>query len=130
MLRTRHGFIALTSVLIIQTVTLAIVLAVGLRSVGESNMSGGEQQSHRALALANLCAELAMMRLESVLQYAGNQTITVGSDTCQILTIEGSGNLNRKVKTQSTIAGYTKKMNVTVTRISPSMQITSWKEVN
>lgn len=126
----RDGFIALTSVLIIQAVTLAIVLAVGLRSIGESNMSGGEHQSHRALAMANLCAELALMRLESVRQYAGNETITIGSDSCQILAIEGVGNTNRKVITQSTVAGYTKRMNITLQRISPTMQITSWKEVN
>ena len=125
----QEGFIALISILIIGAIMLAISIGLSLRSIGETNMSLAEQESHRALALANLCAEQALMKLESTLDYAGGEPITIGSESCDILTISGSGNFNRTVKTQSAVSGYTKKVRVEVSQISPTMQITSWEEV-
>ena len=128
--RNQQGFIALISVLIIGAVVLVISIGLSLRSVGETDMSLGEQESHRALALANLCAEQALMKLESVLNYAGNESIIIGSESCTIRPVSWSGNLNRTVETQSTVSGYTKKVQAVVSRISPTMQVTSWQEVS
>lgn len=124
-----RGFIALISILITGTLLLAIAIGVSLRSIGQTQVSLGEQESHRALALANLCAETALMKLESVLDYPGNETIIIDGESCEILTVAGGGNFNRTVKTQSTVAGYTRKITVEVPQISPDMQISSWKEV-
>lgn len=129
MIKNQRGFIAFISVLIIGSVVLAIGIGVSLRSIGETDMSLGEQESHRALALANLCAEQALMRLESILNYAGGESITMGSESCDILAISGSGNYARTVTTQSTVSKYTKKIKVEVWQISPTMQIASWQEV-
>lgn len=123
-----HGFIALTSVLIIESLILVIAVGVLTRSITGTNISLAEQQSHRALALANICAETALLKLESVLNYSGNETITVGSDSCNIATITGSGNSNRTVQASSTISGYVRKTQVQVSTISPIMQISSWTE--
>lgn len=124
-----QGFIALTSILIIGALILVISVGLSLRSVSETQISLAQQEAHRALALANLCAEVALMKLESVLNYSGNETVNVDGLSCDIMSIEGSGNLNRIVKAKSTISGYTKKVKVVVSRISPVMQITSWEEV-
>lgn len=124
-----RGFIALTSILIIGALILTISIGLSLRSIGETQISLAEQESHRALALANLCAEAALMKLESVLNYGGNESMAVGGQSCDIMSIEGSGNLNRIVKAKSTVSGHTKKVKVVVSRISPVMQITSWEEV-
>jgi len=127
------GFIALISVLIVGAIVLVISIGLSLRSVGETNVSLGEQESGRALALANLCAEQALMKLESVLNYAGGESVTVGSDTCDILTIGGSGNQDRTVKIQATSTTangtYVRKVKVEVSQISPVMQISSWEGV-
>jgi len=125
----QKGFIALISVLIIAALVLAISIGVSLRSVEETNMSLGEQESHRALALADLCAEQALMKLLSVLDYSGNESIIIDGESCDILTIGGSGNSDRTVQTRSTVSGYTKKVEVEVSRISPTMEIVSWEEV-
>lgn len=125
----QKGFIALISVLIIGALVLVISVGLSLRSVTETQISLGEQESHRALALANLCMEAALMKLESVLHYSGNEIIIVNGQSCDIMGVEGSGNLNRTVKTKSTVSGYTKKVKVVVSKVSPVMQITSWEEV-
>lgn len=129
-MKNQEGFIALISVLIIGAIVLAISIGLSLRSIGETNMSLAEQESHKALALANLCAEQALMKLESTLNYAGNETVPVDEEFCDILAISGSGNFNRTIQTQSTVSNYTKKVLVVVSQISPAMQITSWEEVS
>jgi len=128
-MKNQGGFIALISILILGAMMLVISIGVSLRSIGETDMALSEQESHRALALANLCAEQALMKLESILSYSGNESIIIGSESCDILAISGSGNFTRTVKTQSTVSGHTKKVQVVVSQISPTMQIASWEEV-
>lgn len=125
----QKGFIALTSILIIGALILVISVGLSLRSVSEAQISVSEQESHVALALANLCAETALMKLEGILNYNGNEMVDVDGVSCDIMNIEGSGNLNRTVKAKSTVSGYAKKVKVVVSKISPVMQITSWEEV-
>ncbi len=123
------GFIALISVLIIGAVVLVVGIGLSLRSIGETNMSLSEQESARALALANLCAEQALMKLESFLNYSGSESILIGSESCYILAVSGSGNLNRTIQASSTVFNHTKKVQVVVTEISPVMMLSSWEEV-
>lgn len=130
MKNNQEGFIALISILIIGAIVLVISIGLSLRSIGETDMSLSEQESHKALALANLCVEQALMKLEAILNYAGNESIIIGSESCAIRPISGSGNLNRIVETQSTVSGYTKKIKAVVSQISPTMKITSWEEVS
>ena len=129
-IKKSEGFIALISILIVGGLILTVSIGVSLRSIGETEMSFGEQESNKALALANLCAEQALMKLESILNYSGSESIIVGGSPCDILAIDGSGNLNRTVKSQSTVSGYTRKVKVEVSQISPTMRITSWEEIS
>jgi len=124
-----NGFIALTSMLIIGALVLTISIGVLLRSINEMKMSLGEQEAHRALALVNLCGELALMKIESVFNYSGNESIIIGEESCDVLQIEGSGNTDRTIKVQSTVSGYTKKVKIEISQISPAMYISSWEEV-
>lgn len=128
---SQAGFIALLSVVLAGALVLTISIGISLRSVGSAQMSIGQEQSHRALALADLCAEQALMKLESVLDYAGEPgaPIMIDGESCEILAVEGSGNFNRTVKTQSAVSGYTKKIRIQVSQVSPIMQIASWEEV-
>jgi len=123
------GYIALITVLILSAVVLVISIGVSLRSIEETQMAFGQQESFRALSLANLCAEKALFKLESSLNYSGNESLTIDDESCDILSIGGTGNFSRVVKAQSTVSKYTKKVQVEVSQISPVMQISSWEEV-
>lgn len=124
------GFIALTSILIIGAMVLVISIGVALRSVDEAYMSLGEQEAGRAIALANLCAEQALMKLKNDSNYSGNESIIVEGESCDILAVDGTGNSNRTVRSKSTVSGFTKKVKVEVLQINPEMQINSWEEVS
>lgn len=127
--REEKGFIALISILIISAVMLAVGVGLSLRSIGETNMVLSEELSNRTLALSDACAEHALLELKNDLNYFGNESIIINGESCDILTIDGSGNLNRTVKTQSAVSNYVKKIKVEVSQVSPAMEIASWEEV-
>lgn len=128
MMKNERGYIALISILIIGVLVLMISVGVSLRSIGETNMSLGEEKAHRALALADLCAEKGLMKIVSVLNYAGNESMIVNGESCDILPVEGSGN-SKTLKTKSTISGHTRKLKVSISQISPVMTVSGWEEV-
>jgi hypothetical protein len=126
----QKGYIAITSILLISALVLTITIGASLRAIDQTKIVLDEQESHRALALANACAEIGTMKLLSVFQYAGNEVITVGSESCNIEAMSETGNFNRTVKAQGTVTGITKKVSLNVYQVSPVTQITSWQEVS
>lgn len=123
----RNGYIALISVMIISTLVVLIATSASLLSLSESGMSLQETQAWQSYYLADFCTEYALIKLESVLDYAG-ETITVGDGFCNI-SLGGTGNFNRVIETQSAVLGQTRKIKVEISQVSPVMQITSWQQV-
>lgn len=128
-LPTDRGFIALISVLVVGALVLVVSVGVASRSLSESQSSFAEQQSGRAFSLATLCAETALLKLQNVLDYSGSESILTGGNSCSILLIGGSGNINRTLKALSTVSGYTRKVQVEISEISPVMKIDLWEVV-
>ncbi len=129
-MKAEKGFIALISLSIAGIIATVIVVGIFLSAVTETDMSLISQESNKALALANLCAEQALFRLVTTLNYSGNESIIIEGKSCEILSIEGTGNFNRVIKTQSTVSKYTKKIKIEVSQISPVVEISSWEEVS
>jgi len=119
-----RGFIALTTVLIILGIVLAVGLGLGLLSIGEAQMSLQKSQSSQVYYLANLCAERALMELKETKGAYGGENIDIEGGNCQIL-VEGIWT----IKVTATFSGQTKKMKIIVSQIDPEMIIGSWQEV-
>ena len=119
------GFIALITVLIILGVVLLVGLGISQLSIGEAQMSLQKYQSSQAFYLANLCAEDALMKLKNDSNYLGNETITIGRESCQILPIEGQWT----VKVSANFQNQIKKIKIVINQINPEMIIDSWQEV-
>jgi hypothetical protein len=124
-----RGFIALTSLVIISAIVLAISVGVSLRSTDGAKTGMEQEFSARALAAAHRCAEEALMRLKEDLQYGGGQSIIEMGESCDILPVAGSGNTNRTVETQSTISGRAKKIRVVAAQINPLLIIDTWDTI-
>ncbi len=125
----KSGYIALTTVLILTAVMLIIVLSLNLNAISESKIAISEEATHKAFFLATACAEDALRKLKDNTSYGGNETIAIGSESCFIETVEGSGNANRIVKTRSTVGEHTRKVRVEIATVNPDTAITSWQEV-
>ena len=126
----QKGYIALISILIISAIVVLIASSASLFSVSESDMDFQQTQSEKSFYLADFCAEYALMKLESVLNYSGNESVKIGEDSCIVYPIDGSGNTNRVVKTKSNFKNQVRKIEIKVSQISPVMKIDSWQEVS
>ena len=121
------GYVAITSAFIITALILVIVLGVSLSAVltRENILSSDLKETSKALAEA--CAETALLKLAQNSSYAGNETITVAASTCSIVAVVASG--TKKIITTTGRAGdvYT-NLRVTASS-SPVLSISGWEEV-
>lgn len=125
-----QGFTALISVLIISALILTISIGLSLRSIEEIKMASNQDLSNKALSLTEACAENAVLKLKQNQSYSGNEDVIIeGNDSCHIFPVEGSGNFNRVIKTESTVKELKRKIRIDISQVSP-LQIFSWQEVS
>ncbi len=124
------GYIALISVLIAGGLLLLVGVGSALRGVDALNAVSGEESSFRARLLADACAEEALMKLKSNLGYNGIETIIVeGNETCRVLSVLGTGNLDRVILTQGVDVDYVRNVRVDVARVNPALVVRTWNVV-
>lgn len=123
----QKGYITLLSTLFLVAIGGIVASSLILLGLGFSRTSLALDQSNQAKALANACAEEALLKLKQNLSYTGNETITLAQGSCQIQDVKGAGP-NRIIKTTGTIGTIIRKVEVKV-KISPSFTLSSWLEV-
>jgi hypothetical protein len=126
--RNINGYIAITSAIIISLLLMVIVFALSFSSFfGRYNIFDS-QTKEISQALAEACAEKALLNLSQNSSYPGNETITVKSpDTCDILTIETSGS-QKTIKTRATFQKTATNIKI-IASTTPNLSIVSWEEV-
>ncbi len=129
-MRTNKGFAAIASVLIIGGFIITMTSGMALRAREEVISSISNAADVTALAQADACAEIAIGKLQTIIGYAGNETISMDGIACEILPITGTGTYNRTIVTQATVQKRIKKVSVTITKVSSPTVISSWKEIN
>ena len=124
----KKGYIVLIGVLIVGAVGLVIVSSLLLLSLGSSQNSLILKKSIQARALADACAEKAILRIKNWPSYSGVEKLKFEEGECQyrvrrlvwqIRIIESSGVVDSTVR----------KVRVVITKIIPSISIFSWQEV-
>lgn len=125
-----RGYIFLLSVLVVGTISLAVTASVLLLSTSAARTGLSLKHSSEALALAQACAEHALLRLRGDSSYSGNELLDLGNGTCEILAVGGTGNENRTICTEGIRGDTARRMEILVLRLFPSVTITSWQEVS
>jgi len=125
--KNSRGFIALTAVLIILAIVLAVSISLSFRGINETQMSLQKNQSSQSYYLASLCAEKALMDLKQTNgAYGGTGGwVDIENGRCNVL-VEGSWVL----KVSAVFANQTQKIKIAVDQINPKMIINSWQEVS
>ena len=86
------GFVALVSAIVISILLLAITLALTFSGFFARFNVLDSESKERSLALAESCADTAILNLaEDVAYNPVNQIVNVGSDTCKIISKQVSG---------------------------------------
>ena len=128
---TSHpGYIFLVSVLVIGAIAISTAVTLVLLGLAASQSGFSISQSAQAYENARSCIEMALRSLRADVSYGGNETVALsGGITCRLEPIGGSGNDNRTICAEGTTAGLTRRLQVRVAHIYPSVQIADWEEI-
>lgn len=122
----QRGYIALMSAFIISAVIILLVLTFGQVSfLNRANISS-TQFKEKSRALASACVNTALLKLVDNSSYAGGETISVASDTCDIVSVVSSST-GRIISAQGEFQKSFTNFMVTVD--SDVVDIISWEEV-
>ncbi|HAI97960.1 TPA: hypothetical protein DCL30_00250 [Candidatus Peribacteria bacterium] len=127
--RARCGYVFLLSVLFVGVIAVAItatMLMLGWLAIANSQIM---QQSSKALTLAETCAEHALLQLYEDNTYDGLESVTNSDGICAILRVGGAGNENRTVCIEGTSGASTRRLEIVLQRLLPSVLVYSWQEV-
>lgn len=120
------GYIAITSAIIITILVISVILTTSSTGYfARFNILGTviKEESH---ALANACADTALLNIALDINYAGDETVNVVDSTCLIMAIETSGD-QKTIKTQG-ITGD-KITNLRIILNTTDFTVVSWGEV-
>ncbi len=123
----QSGYIALSMVLVIIAVVLAIATTVTLLSVGESQSGLALYKGENTLDFVEGCVEDYMLKIRSQGSSFVAANVTRPEGTCTITVSSGDPNWNITVST--TDASYKRQIQLIFTRASTGITLTSWKEI-
>ncbi len=129
--RHRRGFVAVTTVLIVATITLTVAVTAALLGINEMILGFIASESQESLQLADGCAEEASYRYKRDATYAGGTIPFVGG-TCTV-SVSGAG-ATRTITSTVILGDYTRSVQTSVTRgtnISGNavgVDVTSWSD--
>ena len=136
---SRHGYIALLSVLIISAVAASTVLILFITSLSTSLNSADTSRGKVAKSLSEACAELALQRLTdgsvdpcNVPSAICSAPYPLSQGSCNIVSIVNTSGTTWRIRTTgtTTIGSITKFLEIEANRASTSVAATvnSWKE--
>ncbi len=133
-MKKHPGFIALITVIAVGAVGLTIAIVLLLSGVGTSRTSLSVSQSTQAKGAANACAELALGAIQA--------NITIATPVTANYVVDSSLNINCSYTLSGTSPNYiissigtagsnsnvTRRVNITLNRVGPTLNISSWQE--
>lgn len=122
------GYITLISVLVVGAVGVAISLSLILLGVSSSRTSFAVEQSNQSKALANACTEEALQQIRDATAFTGSGNLTFGQGTCSYI-VTNTGGSNRTIDATGTVGTISRKVQVSITAISPLIVVSGWQEV-
>lgn len=128
-LSARRGYIFLVSVLVIGAIASASAFTLLLLGLAQEQSGFTVVQSVQALELAETCVERAFHSLRDDPAYAGGEHFSLTGGSCSIGRIGGAGNEERTVCVEGFGGDAVRRLEVSVQRLYPSVEIEGWKEV-
>lgn len=124
----QSGFILLYSVIILGAVALALVLVLTMTGIWSIRNSADDKNSAQARKAADSCVELALQNMHDNTGFTGSGNSSVNGAPCSYIVISGGGNL-RIINATGTVGSLLRKVSVSTSGFSPSIQISSWQEM-
>lgn len=122
------GFSTLITVIILGAAALTIAITVLLTSTDSVDKIKVFQGKYISKNNANSCVERALNKLRLSSTYTGNESYTLPYGSCTVSTLSGSG-ATRTFQTTGTYSDFTSKVSISVSAISPQVQVSAWDEI-
>ncbi len=122
----KQGYIALSAVLIISFVVLAITTSVTFLSIGEAQSSLALLKGEQTLQFVEECAEEALWKARGSSSYTGG-VLTLPEGSCSV-TIGKAGN-QWTIDVSNIGTSYTRTVRIVITRDEVMITLISWKEI-
>lgn len=125
-LSQKKGYIAISTVLIVSIVVLAISASVAMLSINSAQSSFSLDKGEETLGFVEGCAEDGLAKSQATIGYMGG-TITRPEGTCQISLSKDSTMWTMTVSTADT--KYKKTLLVIFERTPTKITLVSWQEI-
>lgn len=112
-------------VLIVGTTALLIAMGTAMNGIGELEMGTGESQSAEALAIADGCAQEALLRLSRNQSYTG-AVLNAGDGSCTISVPNTGG--ERVLSVTGTVDRWERVLTIRVQVSGSRITILSWRQ--
>ena len=127
-MKNQKGYMALTSVIIMFAILVALVLTLSLSGFFNRSNVLDVYSKEKSLALAEGCAEEALLRLADDLNYAGGETIAISEGfNCEIMPVLLFGDY-REVRTSAEVGEAITMILVRVDK--DDLTLVSWEELD
>jgi len=124
----KNGYVALLSVIVVGAIAVTVAVTLLLAGIGWSQTSFDLERSNQAKALVNACAEEALQQIRNSTPFTGYGSLSLGQGTCGYVVTSGGGQ-NRTVNASSTVGVINRKVQITITAITPLIIVSAWQEV-
>ncbi len=128
MIMFKKGFITLLAVLVIGAIGLVVATSLLLLGLGSLRTSFAIEQSKQTRSLADACAEEALRRIRESTPFTGSVILNLGQGSCSY-TVVSTGGQNRTITATGTVDNNIRKVRVTINKINPTINTTSWEEL-
>ncbi len=126
---SRPGYVFLISVLIIGAIVTEMAVSLILLGIAAQQSGLTVVQSTQAYENAQTCAERGLRSLRADLSYDGGESFGLPYGTCSIARTAGSGNADRALCVTGVNGKNTRRLEISIRQLYPSVKIISWKEV-
>ena len=124
----QKGYIMLLSTLFLVAIGGVVAGSLILLGLGFSRSSLALDQSNQAKALANACVEEGLQQIQESVPFSGSASLTIGQGGCSYTVTKLTGQ-NRTIISSGTMGTITRKVSISIDKITPDINITSWQEV-
>jgi len=128
-LLARPAYIFLLSVLFIAAIAVSIVGSYLLLSIASLQNGLALENATESIELAQSCGERALHSLLTDNTYPGGETVMLLGGTCTISAVGGYGNQDRVLCVEGVSGSNTRRLEIFIIRLLPSIRISSWREV-
>lgn len=122
-----EGFIALITAIALTLILLVVTVTLNQTGFFTRSTLLDAEYKERSSALAEACVDTALLKLAADPTYTGPDTVAVGSDSCDIISVSPPGSPTRTIQTRAVFQEAATNLEVVIN--DSDLSVVSWNEL-